>query len=187
MTASTTARRATFDDLLRVEGKAELINGEIVRMSPGHRPILVSLEIALLLRNWARADPGRGVVYGEGMIFRVPVMASGRESFAPDAAYATGPFPANPEGVYRGGPAFAVEVRSADGYGPAAEARAAAKRADYFAAGTLVVWDADQRNRVIYSYVASAPLTPRVFGPGEEADAEPAVPGWRVKVDEVML
>ena len=185
--SATTARRATFDDLLRVEGKAELINGEIVRMSPGMRPILVSLEIAVALRNWARADPSRGVVFGEGMIFRVPAMASGRESFAPDAAYATGPFPANPEGVYRGGPVFAVEVRSADGYGPAAEAKAALKRADYFAAGTLVVWDADQRNRMIYCYAGTDPLTPRAFGPGEEADAEPAVPGWRVKVDDIML
>ena len=187
MNAIGTARRATITDLMRTEGKAELINGEIVRMSPGERPIFVAIEIYLELRAWVRAAPGRGKPYPEGMIFRVPVMASGRESFVPDAAYATGPFPADPEGVYDGVPLFAAEVRSADGYGPAAEAKAALKRDDYFASGTLVVWDVDQRGRVIYCYVASAPLVPRVFGPGEEADAEPAVPGWRVKVDAVML
>ena len=31
---STTARPATIDDLYAVEGKAELVNGEIVLMSP---------------------------------------------------------------------------------------------------------------------------------------------------------
>ena len=120
------------------------------------------------------------------MIFRVPEMASGREAFVPDGAYATGPFPANRFGVYQGAPAFAVEVRSADGYGPAAEALAALKRVDYFAAGTLVVWDADADAGVIHRYHAADPLTPRTFGPGELADAEPAVPGWRVVIDDIM-
>ena len=40
-------------------------------------------------------------------------------------------------------PLFAVEVRSENDYGPAAEREMAAKRADYFAAGTRVVWDVD--------------------------------------------
>jgi hypothetical protein len=38
---------------------------------------------------------------------------------------------------------FAVEVRSEGGYGPAAEQAMAQKRADYFACGSLVVWDVD--------------------------------------------
>jgi len=42
-----------------------------------------------------------------------------------------------------GAPIFAVEVRSENDYGPAAERAMAAKRADYFACGTLVVWDVD--------------------------------------------
>ena len=42
-----------------------------------------------------------------------------------------------------GPPTFAVEVRSENDYGPAAEREMAAKRADYFEAGTLVVWDVD--------------------------------------------
>ncbi len=42
-----------------------------------------------------------------------------------------------------GPPTFAVEVRSENAYTPAAEIEIAAKRADYFAAGTLVVWDVD--------------------------------------------
>jgi len=42
-----------------------------------------------------------------------------------------------------GAPIFAVEVRSKNDYGPAAERAMKAKRDDYFACGTLVVWDVD--------------------------------------------
>src|SRR3989442_1741661 len=44
-------------------------------------------------------------------------------------------------GFIQGPPTFAVEVRSESDYGPAADAQVGAKRADYFLAGTLVVWD----------------------------------------------
>ena len=41
----------------------------------------------------------------------------------------------------QGAPVFAVEVRSQYDYGPAAEQEMQDKRTDYFACGTLVVWD----------------------------------------------
>src|SRR5712691_4345126 len=44
---------------------------------------------------------------------------------------------------FEGAPVFAVEVRSEGDYGPAAEKAMAKKRADYFAAGSLIVWDVD--------------------------------------------
>lgn len=44
---------------------------------------------------------------------------------------------------YQRAPVFAVEVRSDGDYGTKAEKALAEKRADYFAAGTLVVWDVD--------------------------------------------
>lgn len=40
-------------------------------------------------------------------------------------------------------PVFAVEVRSEEDYDAKAEKEVAQKRADYFDAGTLVVWDVD--------------------------------------------
>jgi len=58
----------------------------------------------------------------------------------------------------QGAPIFAVEVRSENDYGPAAERAMAAKRTDYFACGTLVVWDVDLLSQdVIKSYKATAP------------------------------
>ena len=85
-------------------------------------------------------------------------------------------------------PAFAAEVRSENDYGPAAERAMADKRADYFAAGTLVVWDVDLLADVPvrkYAAAAAADATTVVeFRHGQIADAEPAVPGWRVAVDD---
>ena len=85
-----------------------------------------------------------------------------------------------------GAPTFAVEVRSENDYGPAADADYEAKRADYFAAGTLVVWDVDPLAETITCHRSTAPATPTVFRRGETADAEPAVPGWRVAVDQLF-
>lgn len=88
---------------------------------------------------------------------------------------------------YEGAPIFAVEVRSENDYGPKAEERIAEKRRDYFAAGTLVMWDVDLLSPdVIKSYGADDPDNPRIFRRGEIADAEPALPGWRFSVDNLF-
>jgi Uma2 family endonuclease len=84
-------------------------------------------------------------------------------------------------------PIFAVEVRSEGDYGPAAEEAIAAKRADYFAAGTRVVWDVDLLGPdVVRVYRAETPERPTVYRQGELAEAEPAVPGWRMAVADLF-
>ena len=85
-----------------------------------------------------------------------------------------------------GPPDLAVEVRSKGEYGDAAEAEMAAKRADYFEAGTTVVWDVDTRAGLIHVYRSTSPDRPETFGPGQVADAEPAVRGWRLAVDHLF-
>jgi len=87
----------------------------------------------------------------------------------------------------QGAPVFAVEVRSKSDYGPVAERRMAAKRADYFAAGTQVVWDVDLLGAdVVRVHRASDPDRPRVYRRGERAEAEPALPDWSIPVDELF-
>jgi hypothetical protein len=49
-----------------------------------------------------------------------------------------------------------------------------------------VVWDVDTMHNRIFKYRANAPGQPVVFNGGEEADAEPAVPRWRMAVDKVF-
>jgi Uma2 family endonuclease len=86
-----------------------------------------------------------------------------------------------------GAPVFAVEIRSENDYGPAAEDAMVEKRADYFAAGTLVVWDVDLLSAdTVRVYRASDPDRPTVYRRGQMAEAEPAVPGWRMPVDELF-
>ena len=83
---------------------------------------------------------------------------------------------------------FAVEVRSENDYVPAAERAIRSKILDYFAAGTLVVWDVDLQSddNVIRKHSASDPDNPVVFQRVDFADAEPAVPGWRFPVDRLF-
>ena len=84
-------------------------------------------------------------------------------------------------------PALAVEVRSDGDYGLRAERAMAAKRTDYFAAGTQVVWDVDVlREELVRVYRASDPENPTIYRRGEVADAEPAVPDWRFPVGELF-
>jgi Uma2 family endonuclease len=187
LTVIVRSQPATLDDLYRVEGKAELIGGRIVEcMASGVDPSLIALEIAILLRAFAQ-QCGIGVAFGDGIGFAMrPPLSSGRESFSPDASYYIGPLPKNRMRFIEGAPVFAVEVRSEDDYGPAAELEMAAKRADYFEAGTQVVWDVDPVARTIAAYRSQSPLQLATFSSGQMADAEPALPGWKVAVDEVF-
>src|SRR5882724_7517530 len=152
--------RATLDDLLRTPEKAELIGGRIVRyMGTGHKPNRVAFRIARGLDDYA-SQVGIGFAYTDNIGFAIPELPSGRESFSPDASYYVGPLPANPMRFIEGPPTFAAEVRSENDYGPAAEAEHADKRADYFAAGTQVVWDVDPVAECIHVYKASDPTQP---------------------------
>ena len=175
-------REATVDDLYRVDGKAEIVDGELVRMTPtGFLPNRAAGRIYRSLDDHERAHGG-GFAIADNAGFAVHLPH--RKSFSPDAAWYTGP----PTGgkFLQGAPAFAVEVRSEGDYGPTAERALAAKRADYFAAGTRVVWDVDVlRDETVRAYRAADPEHPHLFRRGDIADAEPAVPGWRMPTDEL--
>ena len=179
-----THHSATIDDLHREPGKAELVGGEIVRMSPAadfHSA--ASLNIAASLRTYAKSRERAGRAYGDNAGFLCDLPH--RQSFSPDAAYYTGPrgrmkFLPRP-------PDFAAEIRSEEDYGPRAEQRLAEKRADYFAAGTQVVWDVDlEGDNVVRVYRASDRENPSIYRRGEIAEAEPAVPSWTMPVDELF-
>lgn len=180
-----TTQRAMLDDLYEVEGKAELVKGRIVRSMSGNQPTDVAAEIFVSLRSSTK-QAGKGVAKTDGIGYAVPELSSGRESFSPDASWYDGPLPLNPMRFIEGPPTFAVEVRSENDYGPVAEEKLAAKRADYFEAGTLVVWNVDPVPEVVHCYNARQPTQAISFRRGEAASAEPAVPGWSMAVDEVF-
>src|SRR5918998_966007 len=127
-----TKTQATIEDLYRIRdrGKAEIVNGEVVLMSPtGDMPGRAGGAIYASLRGVERRAGGRA--YPDNVGFRVNL--PNRKSFSPDAAFYTG----RPAGMkfLEGAPVFAAEVRSEGDYG---------------------------------------------------REAEPAVPGWRMPVDELF-
>ena len=178
---------ATLDDLMRVEGKAELVAGRIIHtVGSGHTPSRVAFKIAIRLEQHSD-EVGVGIAYCDGISFaQIPPLANGRQSFSPDACYYVGPLPKNEMRYIEGTPVFAVEVRSENDYGPRAEADMEAKRADYFEAGTLIVWDVDPEAKTVAAY-RNDPATPiETYRPGDVADAEPALVGWRLAVADIF-
>ena len=177
--------RATVADLARAPGKAELVDGEIVDVpAAGDLPNSAAAAIWESLNAYRRLTrSGRAYTDNIGFLVDLPR----RKSFSPDASWHTGPRAGM--AYLQGAPAFAAEVRGQDDYGPAAERAMARKRADYFAAGTLVVWDVDLQSAdiVVRVYRDGDPHRPAaVYRRGEVAEAEPAVPSWRMPVDDLF-
>ena len=178
-------REATIDDLYRAgeDAKAEIVGGDLVIMSAGgglHG--YVAGQIFASLNDYARRTrSGVALPDNVGFIVNLP----NRRSFSPDVAFWTGG-PLTEEFI-EGAPTFAVEVRSVEDYGPVAERAMALKRADYFAAGTLVVWDVDGLDaQRVHVYRASDPTAPTTYRRTERADAKPALPGWSMPVDDLF-
>lgn len=177
--------RATVEDLHRVQetGKAELVNGEIVLMTPaGGIPGRAGGEIYISLRDYERRTGG-GYAFPDNVGFTVDLPHRG--SFSPDAAFHAGPLRGGQ--FLDGAPIFAAEVRSENDYDERAEQEMAEKRTNYFAAGTLVVWDVDVlRERVVRVYRADEPDRPTAYQSDDVAEAEPALPGWTMPVRDLL-
>src|SRR5688500_6903130 len=158
---------ATIEDLYKVEGKAELVNGEIVLMSPtGLIPHYAAREITISLSQYEKVTR-RGYAIGDNTAFVVNLPH--RKSFSPDAAFYVGKLTMK---FGDGAPIFAVEVRSDGDYGPRAERQMAQKRADYFAAGKRVAGDVDLLGGdVVRVCLATAPATPTLYRRADLADA----------------
>jgi len=147
---------ARVRDLNAVEGQAELVGGRVVRLPlHGHWQAVIIGQILRSLHDHARRS-GRGEVFSSTLGYVVPPLPSGRESFCPDASYHDGPPPADPMDFVAGPPTLAIEVRDDE----PDEAARSAKRTDYVAAGTLVVWDVDPEAETVRVYRADSPDAP---------------------------
>lgn len=166
---------ATLTDLMNTEGRAELINGEIVQLPLDGAAVGQANGAILYSLHHYSKQTRVGCPFSTTVAFVVDLPH--RQSISPSASYYVGPSAGM--GFPIGAPMFAVETRNLQDYGPQVEIERAAKRADYFAAGTRVVWDVDLLGSdAVKKYTAENPDTPIIFRQGETADAEPAVPGW---------
>lgn len=179
-----TKLEATVEDLYRLDfdGSAEIVDGEIVTMSPtGCLPSRAGGAIYVSLRRIEKQAGGTAFTDNAGFLVDLP----NRKSFSPDVAFFKGELSGMK--FLNGAPTLAVEIRSENDYGRAADAAIAKKRADYFAAGTLVVWDVDLlAEDVVKVYRHSDPAVPSIYRRGDLAEAEPAVAGWTMPVDELF-
>jgi len=187
MSTQTKSRRdALVEELYRTEGKAEIIDGEVVELMPtGDDPNRAALEIVIRLREYERrVEEGRAFTDGAGFLVDLP----NRQSFSPDAAFYVG----EPSGMkfLEGAPIFAVEVRSENDYGPAAERAMKEKRADYFAAGTEAVWDVDLQSDEavvrLFTNEGGAETPADTFARGAEATAGDALPDFSMPVEALF-
>lgn len=136
-----TTTDATIEDLYGVpeNGKAELVNGEIIQIPPtGGVSGRAGGKIYCSLDNYEQSTKS-GYAFTDNVGFAVNLPH--RKSFSPDAAFYTGALKGGE--FLEGAPIFAVEVRSKNDYGEKAERAIAQKRADYFACRTCVFWDVD--------------------------------------------
>jgi Uma2 family endonuclease len=176
-------KQATITDLYKEPYKAELIRGKIIRITPhGFLPGYAAGEILTSLGTYSHKTK-KGYALGGNVAYLVDLPY--RKSFSPDVAYFIG----KTTGMkfIEGAPIFAVEVRSDNDYGPKAEKAIADKRADYFAAGTQLVWDVDMLSSdVIRAYTSEKPEAFKIFRRGDTTNAESVVPGWTLAVDDLF-
>jgi Uma2 family endonuclease len=181
----TTKSRATIEDLYNLPDniKAEIVNGELLLMTPtGDQPNRAAGAIYISLRQY-ESNVKQGRAYTDNIGYKVNL--PNRDSFSPDCSFYVGPRSGSK--FLEGAPIFAVEVRSENDYGAKAEEAIKQKRTDYFTAGTLVVWDVDiLKDEVVKVYRRDEPDNPTVYRHGEIAEAEPAVPGWKMPVDKLF-
>ncbi len=160
-------------------GRDELVRGRLVR-EPFPRPIHAQVQARLcgLLDRHVR-DHRLGFVGGEtGFVLeRDPDTVRG-----PDVAFLSRARAGDtlPDRWPEYGPDLAVEIRSpSDRRGRLAE-----KIAQYFAAGTRLVWVIDPRARTAVVY--HSPGDARLLHAGAELEGEDVVPGFRVSLREVF-
>jgi Uma2 family endonuclease len=175
--------QATDEDSDQKLEKAEVVPVETVRMLPtGWLPIRASGQIFRSLANYEDEHGGGYAIQNNaGFVVDLP----NRNSLSPNAAWYIGE--AGTMSYLQSAPAFAVEVRSENDYGADVELKIIQKRSDYFTAGTLVVWDVDLlSDEVVRVYRADKADQPTIYRKGELAEAEPAVPGWTMPVDDLF-
>ena len=179
---STKVEESLEDLLYQIKQKAEIVDGHIILMPPsGALPGLVAGEIRFSLWEYSKRHKN-GRAFGSNTAFMVNLPH--RQSFSPCTGFYVGP--CSGMKFFQGAPVFAVEVREEEDYGPRAERERAAKRLDYFAAGTLVVWDVDLLSENVVRVYRSSETEPTVYRRGQVAEAEPAVPGWTMVVDDIF-
>ena len=175
-------RRVTADDFFRMTdvGRAELVDGEVVPMSPvGFVHSTIAVSISANLRAFAKAR-------GLGMVGVEAGFILGRDPDrvrAPDVAFVVAArveAAEQAEGFVPFAPDLAIEVLSPNDTFYDVEAKAQ----EYIEAGTRLVWVVNPRSRHVLVYAPGAPVAVR--NAADALDGGDVLPGLDMTVDALL-
>jgi Uma2 family endonuclease len=172
---------ATLDDLLKPENKrCELVDGTLVEKAVGEEESFLGLSLAVDLGMYLRANNLGYLTMADGTVrlpgggpARAADVAFFRWDRQPDRRRPTDPIPTH-------APDLAVEVLSRSN----TVREMARKRAEYFAAGTALVWEFDPRDRSVRVY--TAPDTYTELTAADTLTGDPVLPGFRLKLADLF-
>lgn len=176
--------RATIGDVYRLSAEGEryeLVEGRLAEMSPTSPPhAAIEAWIGhVFLGHIVPRD--LGMVYVGEMLCRLDT--TGRLARAPDVAFVRRerlPPDDGGESAFPGAPDVAVEIKSANDRRRDVDQ----KIADYLTHGCLAVLLVDPPTRSVELHRPGQP--PLQLGPDEQLDLDPALPGFRVRVDALF-
>ncbi|MEX2213574.1 MAG: Uma2 family endonuclease [Phycisphaeraceae bacterium] len=181
-TTSPKSRTITAAQLLAMGdiGRCELIRGNLIMMSPaGYQHGGIIGNIHGLLWTYVRKH-GLGVVLGAETGFLLDLNPDTVR--APDVAFIRKDRlpPSDDVKFFRGAPDLAVEVLS-----PEDRAGEVMKKiGDWLSGGAASVWIVNPKKRIITAYHADQ--TTVTYRAGETLKDDPAVPGFKMHVNEVF-
>jgi len=175
--------RATEKDVLRIEAKEdrlyELIDGVLVEKVMGAKESLLAMELGFHLRTFLGRH-SLGVILGEaGMLqLRPRLIRIPDVSFISWDQMPSGEFPSKPvPNLY---PDLAVEVLSPSN----SAAEMTLKIADYFEAGSRLVWLIDPETKTVEVY--TAPGECRRLKASQSLDGGDVLPGFKLPLKELF-
>jgi Uma2 family endonuclease len=180
---STVQRTLTAGELLTLGdiGRCELIEGELVRMSPGSfEHGAVALNVGMFLGEFVKCHQ-LGIVTAAETGFKI--RHNPDTVRAPDAAFVSAariPEARPHRGFFDGAPDLAVEVVSPDDRW----SEIMAKARDWLGAGCRLVWIVDPRTQTVTVYEVEGHV--RVLQTTDSLDAGEVLPGFQVTVSELF-
>lgn len=183
-----TSTLLTADEFFRhpaAREASELVEGEIVMMTPaGGRHNIVAGRIFTRLSAFVESH-GLGMVFTDNLGFYLPLPGAIRDTVrAPDASYVRHdrlPDGLVPIGFLRCAPDLAVEVHSPDDR----PGEIAARMRDYFAAGTVQVWEVDPDTRTVTVHASDRSAV--VIDDAGSVDGGPTLPGFVLPVAPLFV
>lgn len=179
----TLEKQWTEKELLRLpkdDGKYELVDGELVLMSPAHldhgaicSTLIISLGAYVKSKKMGIVADGQTGFWMSNGNLRAPDI-----SFVSKKTYDS--LERLPTGFFKGAPDLAVEVFSRT----ERKKQLDGKIADYFASGTKRVWVIYPKSRS--ARIFQSPHKKRLIGENELLEGEDVVPGFSVRLDELF-